>query len=399
MALAVDDSVWAEDDDDDDAQIVRLAGAPGCDAFDLLYRRYADQVLRLCHARLGNAADADDACHETLLRAHRALPRFRAGAAMWPWLATIAAHVCIDAQRARRCDSLDAETGDWESTADTHTTVVSRLRHQLVGDALDELPTRYRSAVYLRDLEGWSYADIAELDGSSVAVVRGNLHRGRAALRERVRSLAERRGMWPLPAVVPGLPGLRLRERFRLYAGTMETALARADLTGLLAPVVPNLANAAIATAALAGLAMGASLGLGDEREGVPISAAAPVGGGELAGSFREIGVDDTEAVASGGAAGSSPDGSGEGDRQPVAMLEAEPVAPGSPRAAAITEVEREQGEPQRRVLATGEVESPDGETLASYELTFDCAYSEEREKTCDRADDSLAATDQLSGG
>lgn len=232
----------------DDGQLVGASTLQeGEDPFEQLYRLYAADLRRFCHRRLGSAAEADDACHEAMIRALRALPAFRTGARVWPWLATIAANVCTDMLRTRRFRALDDRDGD-DDAPDVHDEVMTRLRQELVGDALDGLPDRYRRTIYLCDLEGWSYEEIAEADGTTVAAVRGTLHRGRRALRERVQQVARQKGIWPLPAAVP----LRWRDR----VASLRAWASGSDATALFGTSGVAAANAIGAAIAMAGLAL-----------------------------------------------------------------------------------------------------------------------------------------------
>lgn len=214
------------------------------EAFDAIYREFKPALLAFCRSRLGHAAEAEDACQEALLRAYRALPRFDRSQRMWPWLATIAARVCIDMKRRKQAvplSSLDSVPDD--VPLDPEAEVDARARAGLVDSALRDLPVAYRRPVYLADLGGWSYDDIARHEQRSVASVRTSLMRGRAAFKARVQVLAEERGMWPLSAILP-FPGLR--SRFLAWRSTKG-----ADGASALAPGAFSLAQAAVATFAV----------------------------------------------------------------------------------------------------------------------------------------------------
>ena len=229
-------------------------------AFDALYRAYAPTLRAYCRARLRNPADAEDACHEAILRAFNALPRFDTERPLWPWLATIAGNVCRDMQRrqvtaAAHVTYVDGAVDDLDELA------AARARRAILADALQSMPERYRSHVYLRDLEGWSYEAIASYDGSSVASVRSTLHRARSVLRKRVRDTAERRHEWPMPALVP-LVFSRLRARIaraRTTAAPVAESFGRASgFDSLLALVAqPAFAQAVLSLAAVVGIGLG----------------------------------------------------------------------------------------------------------------------------------------------
>jgi RNA polymerase sigma-70 factor (ECF subfamily) len=216
------------------------------DVLDELYRTHAVALLALCRRRLGDAHLAEDACHEALLKAHRARDSFRAEQPMWPWLATIARNVCTDMQR-RQSRVTPAEPQHLEGPApeaDPEELADRAIRRQLLVDALTSLPAHYREPVYLKHFEGWTYEQIAAHDRTSLAAVRTRLTRGRRELRARVEDLARRRGQWPLPVAAP-LAWFRLR--------AARTRAMFVSTEGAFAPALANLAPFAVA-AILAGV-------------------------------------------------------------------------------------------------------------------------------------------------
>jgi len=176
------------------------------DGLDLLYRRYAAPLTAFCHHRLGNRSEAEDAAHETILKAYRALPRFRSGARLWPWLATIAANVCTDMQRSRErwLAQVELAQGEPASAASIDDDVARRARARIVGAAVNELPERFRTPLVLREFMGWSYEEIAAFSNNTVGSVRTTLMRSRRALQSRIEDVARRQGQWPLPVALAG---------------------------------------------------------------------------------------------------------------------------------------------------------------------------------------------------
>ena len=168
--------------------------------YEALYDRYHARLVRYCRRRLWNKADAEDAAHETLLRAFRALPVELRGNP-WPWLTTIAGRICTDVRRRASRHPLPAVA---EAEGDTvHEEVVERLRADILDDALRRLPDHYRTPLLLREYGGWAYDDIARLQGRSVGSVRSLLARSRRRLEAQVETVARTRNQWPLPATVP----------------------------------------------------------------------------------------------------------------------------------------------------------------------------------------------------
>ena len=191
-----------------------------------LFESYAGPVEALCRRRLRDVHLAEDACHEALIRAAANADRLDPGAPLWPWLATIATNVCTDMQRRMARHTVVADPPD-RHTEEPHDTLARRQRGRLVEDALALLPEPARSAVYLRDMAGWSYEDIAAAQGRSAASVRSTLFRGRRLLRRQVEALAaHRRSEWPLPAVV-GLTWRSVPTRLQRLRERAELARAR----------------------------------------------------------------------------------------------------------------------------------------------------------------------------
>jgi RNA polymerase sigma-70 factor (ECF subfamily) len=136
---------------------------------------------------LGSPVDAEDAVHETLLRAWRAADGFQCRATMRTWLYRIAHNVCVDEanRRARRPVPVD----DWEEAFDLRhepdpgDVVIARegLRQPL-SVAADHLPRRQRDALVLRDLMCFKAAEVAEALQTSVPAVNSALQRAHAAM-------------------------------------------------------------------------------------------------------------------------------------------------------------------------------------------------------------------------
>lgn len=184
---------------------------------------YRPRMLRLCRRILPGNEYVEDACQEALTKAFEALPRFRSGAPMWPWLATITANVCRDLLRREHfTDPIEAADGQVIAWSDPEEVATGRRRARLVTDAIGSLPAAYRTPVYLREVEGWSYAQIAETRGRSLASIRTTLMRGRRLLADRIETLARERREWPLAGVAV-LGGLV--DRFRAKAARLQASL------------------------------------------------------------------------------------------------------------------------------------------------------------------------------
>jgi RNA polymerase sigma-70 factor (ECF subfamily) len=123
-----------------------------------------------------NPTDAEDLVQETSVKAYAAFQQFTPGTNLRAWLNRILTTTFINVYRKRRREPQQALGGDlqeWQMSADL-------LR------ALRELPGEFRTAVYLADIEGYPYREIAEMMGTPVGTVMSRLHRGRKKIREQL---------------------------------------------------------------------------------------------------------------------------------------------------------------------------------------------------------------------
>lgn len=154
-----------------------------------LVRQHAPRVRALCAATLGNADEAEDAAQETFLKAHRALPRYKGGSAIGTWLHRIAVNECLDRLRAagrRRSQSLDAlleadanALGAALSEASSAKGIEDR---DTIERMLNRLIPEQRLALTLREVQGFTYEEIAEAMDCSLDSVKARIKRARAEL-------------------------------------------------------------------------------------------------------------------------------------------------------------------------------------------------------------------------
>jgi RNA polymerase sigma factor (sigma-70 family) len=166
---------------EEEALLLQAALAGDRAAIARLLAPYERRLYVLCRGILGHTQDAEDAVQETFLRALNALPRFRGDAPVRAWLFRIAVNVCLDWKRARR------PTEPWDEAhplipPDTTTPEGIVLRQLRVMEALHSLLPRHRAILLLKELDGWSVAEIAAAFGWNKDRVRNELSRARRAL-------------------------------------------------------------------------------------------------------------------------------------------------------------------------------------------------------------------------
>lgn len=152
-------------------------------AFDEVYTAHHPYVYRVCRCLVGGAKEvAHDLAQETFVRAYRAMPAFRGECALRTWLYRIAVSVCLQwlrRSRRRQERALPAER------LARRCPVSERLEQLQVQETMAALPEHYRALLALRYFSGFSYREVADAMGWSLARVKVTLHRARNAFRDR----------------------------------------------------------------------------------------------------------------------------------------------------------------------------------------------------------------------
>ena len=181
----------------DEAELVTGLQAGSESAFDYLVTYYHASVYNLVYGILSDSADAADVTQEIFLRVFRGIGGFRRGSSLKTWLYRVSVRQALNHRRwcwrhHRNQISIDVEKEEGRSPAlelrDAEATPFEQLAAQevraTVRRALAQIPTPFRSAIILRDLEGLSYEEVAEVLEVSAGTVKSRILRGRRMLKE-----------------------------------------------------------------------------------------------------------------------------------------------------------------------------------------------------------------------
>lgn len=172
-------------------------------AFDLLVLKYQRRIMRLLARMINDPAEVEDVAQETFIKAYRALPKFRGDSSFYTWLYRIAINSARNWQAARHRRPLQLkeyknEEGETFSLEDTLTDsntpeleLVSRQVAYTINTTIDKLSPELRTAIILREIEGLSYEDIAQVMDCPIGTVRSRIFRAREAISKELRQVRE----------------------------------------------------------------------------------------------------------------------------------------------------------------------------------------------------------------
>lgn len=185
----------------DDASLVKAIQNGDIAAFDSLVLRHKDRVYGICHWMLGEEEDANDAAQDVFIKVYKGIERFRFDASFSTWLYRITVNTCKNKIRSleyrikkkfRRIKPSNgvAAANPVGGSAGQSVSPLGQLekkeRTRLIHQAIDTLPEEKKSLIILRDIEGFSYDEIAAITGVALGTVKSRLARARGDLKKKL---------------------------------------------------------------------------------------------------------------------------------------------------------------------------------------------------------------------
>jgi RNA polymerase sigma-70 factor (ECF subfamily) len=176
-----------------DQQIVEKVQRGDKNAFGLLVTKYQHKVAHLVSRYVKNSGDVADVTQEAFIKAYRALPNFRGDSAFYTWLyriaVTSAKNYLVAQGRKPPASDVDADEADFYDGSDAlkeqnspERNLMSQQLEKMLFDTVEQLPEDLRMAITLREIEGLSYEDIANVMDCPVGTVRSRIFRAREAI-------------------------------------------------------------------------------------------------------------------------------------------------------------------------------------------------------------------------
>ncbi len=169
-------------------------------AFDVLVRRYKDQLLNYVYRFVGNRVDAEDIVQETFLRVFKNKHYYKEIAKFSTWVYTIAGNLAKTELRRRKRrkvfsvsnfvnEERDYDIPDLEQTPEQK--VDGSIKDDIIQKAIDKLPSKFKEVILLRDVQGFSYEEISQILNIPLGTVKSRVNRGRLKLQEDLKFLLE----------------------------------------------------------------------------------------------------------------------------------------------------------------------------------------------------------------
>jgi RNA polymerase sigma-70 factor (ECF subfamily) len=181
-----------------DEQLIARFQLGDVQAFDLLVRRYKDQLLNFVYRFVGNRTDAEDIVQETFLRVYKNKHYYKEIAKFSTWVYTIAGNLAKTELRRRKRHKIFSvsnfvnEERDYDIPDREHSPekkVDSSIQENIIQKAIEKLPSKFKEVIILRDIQGFAYEEISQILNIPLGTVKSRVNRGRLKLQEDLKFL------------------------------------------------------------------------------------------------------------------------------------------------------------------------------------------------------------------
>lgn len=183
-----------------DEQLIARFQQGDVQAFDILVRRYKDQLLNYIYRFVGNRSDAEDIVQETFLRVYKNKHYYKEIAKFSTWVYTIAGNLAKTELRRRKRHKIFSvsnfvnEDRDFDIPDTDHSPerkVDGTLKEDIIQKTIDKLPPKFKEVIILRDVQGFAYEEISQILNIPLGTVKSRVNRGRLKLQEDLKFLFE----------------------------------------------------------------------------------------------------------------------------------------------------------------------------------------------------------------
>jgi RNA polymerase sigma-70 factor, ECF subfamily len=171
----------------DENYVIRQFNDGDPSQFGWIVLKYQDKIYNLCRYLLGNPLDAEDAAQDVFIKAYRKLKDFRPESSLYSWLYRIAVNTCLDHKRKFRPEPFKDQSPA-EDLPSAEPSPERRYQSKEIGQAiqraLEQLSKKSRAVIVLKEVEGLSYEEIAEVLKTSIGTIKSRISRAREDLRQ-----------------------------------------------------------------------------------------------------------------------------------------------------------------------------------------------------------------------
>jgi len=176
----------------EEARLIKRAIAGSLEAFEQLIQQYEKRIYNYCFRMTNNQEDAEDLTQEIFIKVYKSLHSFKGNSQFSTWIYRIAYNTCVDKYRKQKIKMISLTSNDEdEKDIDLPSNeplpedqIVNKEQYQLLCECISMLKPEYKTAIILRDIQNYTYEEIASILNIPLGTVKSHISRGRAALRD-----------------------------------------------------------------------------------------------------------------------------------------------------------------------------------------------------------------------